>query len=234
MATAASIEMLTSAIVVVGDFNPSIYSPDWLEGSQLIGAADADGARQHENLVLTKQVSKVESEWFILDVLQDRFSLTSKGPVAPTLRDLAVGIFSLLPHTPVRAIGLNFMAHYKLSKDDDWHRLGDTLVPKTVWRELYKDEKLNIGMADVTVLVQEGKREEGPTSGALKRLSVQPSAKVKNGVYFALNDHHPIDIKKGDSSMPGEVVVSVINDHWQRTWDEALAVFAGVIERACG
>jgi hypothetical protein len=35
-------EILASTIVAVGDFNPAIFTADWLEANGLIGSDDAD------------------------------------------------------------------------------------------------------------------------------------------------------------------------------------------------
>jgi hypothetical protein len=39
-------EILTSSIIVIGAFNPAIFSPDWLERNRLIGKGDADEVRE--------------------------------------------------------------------------------------------------------------------------------------------------------------------------------------------
>ena len=39
-----SAEVPSSLIVVNVDFNPAIFSPDWLEANNIIGADDADAA----------------------------------------------------------------------------------------------------------------------------------------------------------------------------------------------
>ncbi|MGB5613484.1 MAG: hypothetical protein WBM67_12595, partial [Sedimenticolaceae bacterium] len=57
-------EIFTSTIVALGNFNPAIFSPDWLEQSGLIGADDAAGIREGADgnqLVLSRQVTTCES-----------------------------------------------------------------------------------------------------------------------------------------------------------------------------
>ena len=111
-------EIFTSSVVAVGDFNPAIFSPDWLEGNKLIGKSDADTVRESKSMISSHQVTSFETKWFALQVLENRFSLTSKDALSPALKDLAVGIFQLVPHTPVTAVGLNFLAHFKLTSED--------------------------------------------------------------------------------------------------------------------
>ena len=115
-------EIFTSSVVAVGDFNPAIFSPDWLEGNKLIGKSDADTVRESKSMISSHQVTSFETKWFALQVLENRFSLTSKDALSPALKDLAVGIFQLVPHTPVTAVGLNFLAHFKLTSEEEYHR----------------------------------------------------------------------------------------------------------------
>jgi hypothetical protein len=116
-------EILTSSIVAVGDFNPAIFSPDWLERNDLIGEGDADtareGGRTRSMMLVSHQATTFETEWFALQVLESQFSLTSKDVLSPAFKDLAVGIFQLVPHTPVTAVGLNFLGHFKLASEHD-------------------------------------------------------------------------------------------------------------------
>ena len=73
-------EILSSAVVVVGNFNPAIFSLDWLERNGLIGEADATMAREGitgKPLIISKQVSILETEWFSLQVFDNQFTRPS-------------------------------------------------------------------------------------------------------------------------------------------------------------
>ena len=123
-------EIFGSSIVLVGQFNPAIFTADWLERNSLIGSEDAEYARASTNVLVSHAVAVCETEWFALQVLENQFSLTSKGALSHAFRDLAEGIATLVPHTPVTALGLNFMGHYKMSTEAGYHMVGDVLVPK--------------------------------------------------------------------------------------------------------
>ena len=227
-------EILTSSIVVVGAFNPAIFSPDWLERNDLIGQGDADAVREGsegKSLLVSHQVSVVETKWFALQVLETQFSLTSKDALSPAFKDLAVGIFQLVPHTPVTAVGLNFLGHFKLASEDQYHRVGDVLAPKDIWTALYPDE--SPGLADLTIRIQRGTRGEPPKSKDEKRISLQPSNKIKFGIFLAYNDHH--DVASGDGEpRPAERVATVIDSEWETAWQDAVRVFDGVLSKALG
>ena len=92
---------------VVGDFNSAIFSPDWLDRYDLIGKDDVEIAHEGElssALIVAHEVTTFETKWFALQVLENQLSIRSKDALSPALKDLAVGIFQLVPHTPVKAV----------------------------------------------------------------------------------------------------------------------------------
>lgn len=228
-------EILTSVIVAVGDFNPAIISPDWLERNGLIGADDADTARegsQGRQMIVSHQVSTFETEWFTLQVLEDRFSLTSKAVLSPAFKDLAIGIFQLVPHTPVIAVGLNFLGHFKLPNVDDYYRLGDVLAPKDIWETLYPSESNSAGLMEINIKIQPAPRGEQPKTKDEKHIKVQSSQKIKFGVLLSYNDHHDVGTADEDNLRPAEKVAAVIDKEWEHSWKDAVRVFDDVLTMA--
>jgi hypothetical protein len=93
-----------AAVTLLGSFNPSIFQPQWFARQQLLPSAEADTA---EVKVLVPQVCHFEIERFIVQVTNDRFAAASKANTnSAPLRDLVIGTFFILEHTPVTAIGL--------------------------------------------------------------------------------------------------------------------------------
>lgn len=226
-------EIFTSSIVAVGDFNPAIFSPDWMERNALIGKDDADSVREGrhgKSLLVSHQVAVFETKWFALQVLENQFSLTSKDALSPAFKDLAVSIFQLVPHTPVTAVGLNFLGHYKLAGEDEYHRVGDVLAPKDIWKALYPDEMP--GLADLTVRIQRGSRGEPLKTKDEKRIAVQPSNKIRYGAFLSYNDHHDVSASGEDNLKPGERVATLIDSEWESSWQDAVRVFDGVLSRS--
>jgi len=224
-----SAEILTSSIVVLGNFNPAIFSPDWLERNQLIGEEDAGVARdgsEGRSMIISKQVATFETAWFVLQVLDNQFALTSKGAFSPAFKDLAVGIFQLVPHTPVTALGLNFMGHFKLTTEAEYHRVGDVLAPKDIWATLYPDE--TAGLADLTIRIQRWTRGKPLKTKDEKRISVQQSNKFKFGIYLSYNDHHDVTTIVDDQT-PAERVAIIVDNDWESSWTDAVRVFDGVL-----
>lgn len=226
-------EMYASSVVCLGAFNPAILSPDWLQRNSLIGSQDADLARQGQTLIISHQVTQFETSWFAVQVVENQFALTSKGALTEAFKDLAAGILTLLPQTPITAIGLNFMGHYKLPSISDFHALGDLLAPKTIWNELFPAKDEPPGLVNLTVNIRKLDRLANVIkSKDFKNISVQPSNQIPHGVYLAFNDHH--DLAPDDESrlLPAERAASLIDSIWDATNQDATKIFDGLISKA--
>lgn len=231
---AHTLEVLGAQIVAVGSFNPAIFTADWLDKNQLLRDSDAAFARKSESYVITREVAVIETEWFHLQVVGNRFQILSKDAPTPAVRDLAAGILSLVPHTPVSALGLNFTAHYRLDTTDDYHKVGDVLAPKGIWEDLFDGEH-SLGMADLVIKAQPYKRGDKPKNGDEKKIQVQPSNRVPSGVFFAYNDHHTFSQDNlVENLTPAEMAVRVLIDCWDKDMAESKNVFDRVLARIFG
>lgn len=228
-------DIFTASIVVLGNFNPAIFSPDWLARNNLIGEGDATVAREGrtgKQPLISHQVTNIDTEWFTLQVLDSKFSLTSKGVLNPALKDLAIGIFQLVPHTPVIAIGLNFIGQFKLNTVEEQHKIGDVFAPKDVWNTLYPDD-FYAGLENLTIRIQHGSREEGaPDTNDEKRILLHRSSNFKSGIALSLNDHRDLTEGTDDSLSPAERLVEIVEDQWDAVWKDSERVFNQIISKA--
>jgi hypothetical protein len=213
-------EIVGTSIVVVGSFNPAIFSPDWFYGKKLLGQSDCEYAQSAPSLVVAHEVSSFETDWFTLQVTQDRFALNTKTTLNPALADLAIGALSLLNQTPVTAVGLNFVAHYKMETEDDFHKIGDVIVPKGPWAAVFPEDEYNVGLATLVLRVDKGPRVFGKAADDAINITLQGSSRVKYGIAFAYNDHHVVPKEVNEGQTPAEYAC-----------DEALGLFANVIDR---
>jgi hypothetical protein len=230
---AARLELFGSSVVALGSFNPVLFSPDWLERNKLIGKEDAEAARKGENFMLTRPFSRMETDWFTMQVTDDNYSVTSNtAALDPRIKDLALGALSLVPHTPVSALGLNFYGHYKMETLEEYHKIGDVLVPKDIWTTVFPGDDRSYGMATLQVQITPAKRNEQPKTGDRTNITVQPSVKVRHGVYFQYNDHHVIQTADDLPDTAVEIAVKLIDENWQRVWDDSVRVFESLIDHA--
>jgi hypothetical protein len=176
--TAPEIAAEGAHIVVVGNFNPAIFSPAWFEANDLLSAEDVSDSRPE---AIVPQLSIFEVAWLRCEVTLGRMSLSTSDPQEyGRLRDLALGVLETLPHTPVSALGMNRYYHFGVPSVTAWHRVGDTFAPKDRWEGVL----VLPGMRDVTV---SGVRTDA--YGGFINVSIQPSNLFPLGVFVAQNDH---------------------------------------------
>jgi hypothetical protein len=170
-------EIQGASIVMIGSFNPAIFQPRWLGSQQLIRPEEAEKAKV---MIVQSDVADVSTEWFQLQVLQNRFSLATTDPrhFSP-LRDLGAGLFVILPHTPVAALGMNRQFHFKTPSLGAWHAIGHLLAPKDPWKPVMDGPGLRS-------MLMEGRRKEA--NGGTLHIKVEPSSKVQNGLYVEVNE----------------------------------------------
>jgi hypothetical protein len=219
-------EILEAAVVAVGSFNPPIVNVDWLQHHGLIGDGDAEVARSNDGFIVSRPIAKFQTDAFAVQVLENQLSISSLGPVTPALPDLAMSILELLPHTPVTALGINVQAHYKMASESTYHCVGDTLVPKQIWNQLLPGK--NVGMADLTVLIQDGTRDKPEITPNVKRISVQPSTRLKFGVYFRMNDHYELDDDGKRLACAGDAA-AIVRSKWSATYNASIELFEKIL-----
>lgn len=196
----------TFSIVAVGQFNPAIFQPSWLAKNNLIRDEEAESAKVR---LISGEVAIVDGAWFSLQVTSERFALESLDPVQNlAARDLAVGVFKILEHTPLNAIGLNVSKHYQLESESTWHQFGDYFAPKELWNTTMK----NAGMRRLEIVgnvVYEGD-EEIPI-----RIVLEPSKRPKQfGVLITIN-HHYQKLQETSQTNAGDFIELVSKNYGQ-------------------
>lgn len=181
-------------IVLLGNFNPSIFTPAWFELHNLLPVGTAAGARLE---VAHREVTAFTTDRLILQAMTQRFSVETKQAPYVRIRDLVVRVFKeCLPHTPVQSFGINREVHFPVRSYQEFDRVGKSLAPATPWG-VWKD-RLNLdGMhGGMTSLRMSQLQPEGRAAGGQINITVEPSKRFDHGrygVYVMVNDHYPID-----------------------------------------
>lgn len=171
------------SVVFLGSFNPAIMHPAWFASHELI-QSDENNVPTGVTLHLShRDITDFKTESFHLQVIPQRFSLTSyDSSFFDSLRDLAVGTFRILNHTPIGKMGINREFHFQLPDEKSYHQLGDRLAPKDDWRNVLDTPRL-------ASLNMQGEREDGYTG--FVRVKVEPSSQVGPwGIFVEVNDHY--------------------------------------------
>jgi hypothetical protein len=187
-------------VVCLGSFNPKIFQPEWFVRHSLMTEEEASSSKIHG---LSELVANLEIQNIILQCVNNRLSIgTMDATRFDMIRDLFVGMFTLLPHTPIAAIGINPGAHFPTPSAASWHRVGNALAPKEdVWNALFDQP----GMQSLTILAQRSGEWAGPT-----RATVEPSMRLPNGLFVGVNYHYDLPPKD-----PMGALLRFVASDWQ-------------------
>jgi hypothetical protein len=197
-----------AAIIMIGSFNPAIFQPRWMGTQQLIRSEEADSAKI---TTIQAELTDFSTEWFQLQVLQNRFHLMSADPrhYAP-LRDLAAGVFAILPHTPVTVLAVARHFHFEMPSIDSWHAVGHLLAPKEPWHEIME-------AAGLRSILMQGRRKQ--VHGGTLHIKVEPSTKVEHGLYVEVNEEFKAPHDVGPDG--ARWVPDRLAEHWDHILDYA-------------
>lgn len=175
-------ELDNIAIVAIGAFNPMIFHPRWFADMHLLPKDEAESA---DVQIIHHDAAIFDADWLSIQVLKNRFVAATSDPAkSHPLRDLVLGTFGILEHTPVSAWGVNVHQHFRMRSEDEWHALGHRLAPKDTWNELLEKP----GLLSLTIF---GKRTNSDATSA--QIKVEPSRKIHPGVYIHVNEHYQLD-----------------------------------------
>lgn len=207
----------TTSIVLVGSFNPRIFQPAWFVAQGLLPpgeGADADVQ------VIANDICIFQTDWCRIEVLNNRFSLTSiSTPVEEVLRDLVIGTFRILEHAPVTRMGINASAHFQLTNVEVWHQFGHLLAPKeSIWEPI-------LDRPGTLTLTVEGRRPDDHDGHV--RVKVEPSTLIPNGIFIESNDEF-----RSLESISAKWVAEILESEWEPVRSRAMSIRYGLIAKA--
>ena len=183
------------SIVLVGNLNPRIFTPDWFARNDLFTAKEAEAA---ETEVIHAQIALFRMDWLTVRVEQQRFvAETTEAPYV-RISDLVLRTFKeFLPHTPIGKMGINRGIHFDVGSFEVRDRIGEQLAPKEPWGKwgpliAAGEGEEHGGMIS---LVMEQRKVDDRPKGYI-RATIQPSIKIKEGrtgIYMEVNDHYEVE-----------------------------------------
>lgn len=206
------------SIVLIGDFNPKIFQPAWFVSQSLLRASEAEAS----NIELVHaDFTSFSTDWFVMQVARDRFTITVKSSAYKShLRDLVLGTFHNLSHTPLTQMGINYSARLRFINERDWHCFGHFLLPKNPWSGLLNTP----GMRSVSV---EGKRpDEIP---GLIVVTADPVRNMNNEAILRVNDHCERSLE--DKSAGAMFFTEIIEKDYDMVIDRSKKLLDDLIKR---
>ena len=129
---------------------------------------------------------------------------------------LAWGIFSVLEHTPVTAMGLNRQMPIAMPSASRYNELGHLLAPTEPWQTVLGEQ---IGLASLTI---QGKRPGSNCTWLY--VKVEPSKRIENGVFISTNEHYETP---NSEALPN--LLDILKDSWESAQDFALTTAEHIV-----
>lgn len=128
--TTAVRELRNVSLAFEGHFNPLIVQPDWLLAQGLIDEKDRESVLESEQAIVTPEYAAIRLPWLVLEITRDSayLSSTRESETLDRVREIAIGLFSSLPHTPITSINVAYSWHMYVEQDR-WTELLEALAP---------------------------------------------------------------------------------------------------------
>lgn len=211
-------ERKSLSIVLRGIFNPAMFHPSWFASQDLIREKEAEAANIE---VVHPQVSVFDLDWLRVRITQDRFHVaTIQEAYYEPLRDLVMGVFTILDYTPLRVLGINRDFHYDFASEEAWHAIGDLLTPKEHWKDILERP----GMRAIVI---EGQRPDD-LPGYI-RVKVEPSQEIRYGIFIDINDHYILSTE-GDAIVEKERLLKPLSQNWMESMKRHETIAQSIIK----
>lgn len=196
------VEYETAIIVFVGNMNPTIFHPAWFAKEGLIRESEAESS---EIKIVHPDITAFSLDWMNIEVTRNKFIInTDQNAYFDVLRDLTVGVFSLLSHTPISAMGINYECHIRLGLKEDVYDFFNLISPKEKWKEVFNKPTLK------KLMIKETQRPD-KFKGEIN-ITIEPSVKIKNkGIFISVNDHYDLE----ESNKTEKLIPSLLKKQWE-------------------
>lgn len=156
-------------------------------------------------------------------VVPDRFILRTKQEIYDNvIRDLMLGTFGLLSHTPLKMLGINRSMHYRLKSREILDNVGDGLAPKESWSGIIEHP----GMSSLSMVSE---KHDFDHVSEILTVKIEPSQVVKDGLWIDVNDHY--EIKEGQDSSGSDLLLQTLDERWQDSYNHSKDIIDKLLER---
>ena len=212
------LEIETLSVVFIGDFNPTIFQPFWMSNKGIIRDDEAESARIE---IIHNEVVRYEiGGWLGVDITRNRCEFkTTKKPYFDPLKDLIVGIFTILRETPIKSFGINNIYDLSLKTQEAYYNFGCALTPLIYWDELLNDPRL------LQLEIYEAKRKENPNES--RRIRVTPSDQIPPlGISVNVNNHYQLEGKDN-----GLIAANYFKERWNNAFKESESLVNNLLNK---
>jgi hypothetical protein len=185
-------------IVLTGNLNPAIISPQWLARHHAISGEAADAA---EISIIHPEVSTFKCGWCVVHVTRDRFQVQTSETPFIRLSDLVTKTFGeLLPSTPLRALGINVTISFGAPSAKARNDFGLALCPPENWSQWGRDIAERVRNANskeshgglVSVTMQQRPMDDRESGWLNVKVDPTDTLPDGTGISVEVNDHYVI------------------------------------------
>lgn len=224
-------EKFSASIILIGQFNPAIFSPAWIAKIGLVTDEDAAAATI---AVIHPEVAQFSVGPYSFDVRLGRFAVeVASEPLVQVVDAVQVIFDEHLSHSPVRELGINYSEHYRLDSPERRIALGRQLAPLAPWGQWGEeigqlDGALTSGVIDLAMI-----RSYDPPGSGERRVQVQPSNEIQPkevGVFMLVNDHRVL-MDQPDAA-GAALAIDIIGDVFDESMVQAREIVDGMFHYA--
>lgn len=178
------------SLILVGDFNPAMFHPEWFKRNDIISPEEIDfehDSTLKNSIIVTPQLTIFKTSQLNIKIDQNRFEVVADKEPFISVIDFIIKTFENLGSFIIKAFGFNYSAHYKVEDVATLHRIGDKLAPKEHWATLLGDEVAGDDRKSGLTAIQMQKSKTDGTGQYT--VILQPSNFVKPGIFMSCNDH---------------------------------------------
>lgn len=208
------------SIVLIGNFNPKIFHPSWFSAEGLIQKAEEEGANIE---IIHSDAAIFNLDWLRVEVTEERFAvITAQEPYDPAIRDLVVGTFSILRHTPITKMGINRDMHFRIDSEEKWHAGSDKLAPKDIWKTVLEKPEMRS-------LTMEGDHSRDGYKGLI-RVKIEPSTiPSPYGIFCDVNDH--FETKDSNTTVGSDEIMDILKDTWDKSYNRSKKIIFSILDK---
>lgn len=205
-------------VVLIGSFNPVIYHPSWFKLHKIL--ADYD-EKEFEINITHPEITRFSLPWLFLEATQNRFLVKTDDPSChDRIRDFLSSTLKLLPHTPIKQMGINRVMHFSVSNDANWHKIGDNLAPKKNWQKALTNPGL------LLLKIQAERTDE--LNGVIN-ISIEPSKEFQHSVAVNVNSHIELVENSHDCT---KTINNILFDKWDNIIKQIKSIGETVIKES--
>jgi hypothetical protein len=211
------------SIVLLGGFNPTIFTPDWFARCEIATETERDNS---EINIIHPEISNFKLGSKLVQVDLTRFSVESSEAPWVALLDFVTKTFGqFLTHTPINRAGINRNVHFGVGTEENRNRIGRLLAPTSAWGEWGKriDAAPQSSRGGFTNLTMQETREGG--AGSIQA-TAQPSVFIKgnSGIFINVNDDY---VLRGEATTNASAAMELI----AKAFDGSIAQSEWIIDQ---